>query len=68
MNNAGLAQISAQVVRSQYIEDFFRDEHDADGRRSFVAVEQSMLDRLLGSEIYTESGWLVVGFLKAANS
>ncbi len=43
---------------------FFRAEHEADGRRSFVAVERSMLNRLLGSEIYTEGGWFVVGFLQ----
>lgn len=48
----------------QYIEDFFWAQHDADGRRSFVAVERSMLDRLLGSEIYTEGWWLVVGSCK----
>ena len=35
---------------------FFRAEHDADGRRSFVAVERSMSDKLLGPEIYTEGG------------
>ena len=43
---------------------FFRAEHDADSRRSFVAVERSMLDRFLGSEIYTEGGGLVAGLLQ----
>ena len=38
---------------------FFRAEHDADGRGSFAAVERSMSDRLLRSEIYTEGGGLV---------
>jgi hypothetical protein len=28
---------------------FFRAEHDADGRRSFAAVERSMSDRLLST-------------------
>ena len=38
---------------------FFRAEHDADGRGSFAAVERSISDRLIRSEIYTEGGGLV---------
>ena len=34
---------------------FFQDENDADGRRSFAAVEESMSDRLLGKLKLTES-------------
>jgi hypothetical protein len=51
--------VSAAIHRG-----FFRAEHDPDGHRSFVAVERSMVDRLIGSEIYTEGWWLVVGFLQ----
>ena len=32
---------------TEYSEDFFRAEHDADGLRSFAAVERSTSDRLL---------------------
>ena len=35
----------------EFIEDFFRAENDADGRRSFATVERSMLDRLPGGPI-----------------
>jgi len=48
----------------EYIEDFFRAENEADGRGSFPAVERSMLDRLSGSEIYTERGGLVAQLIQ----
>ena len=35
----------------EYIEDFFRAEHDADGHGSFATVERSMSDRLLTAQI-----------------
>ncbi len=37
----------------EYVEDFFGTENDADGRRSFAAVERPMSDRLLRR-------WLVI--------
>ena len=37
----------AEVYSLEYIEDFFLDESDVDGRESFAAIERLMSDNLL---------------------